>query len=349
MTTTTTLADVTEQFPTRRGYLNTATCGLPPEAALAALQDFLGQWRDGLGGPDEWNPPVQECRALFGRMLGVPPEQVAVGSQTSAFVGVVAASLPAGATVLVAEEDFTSLLWPFLAQESRGLRVRVRPLAALVEAIDDEVDWVAVSAAQSASGALVDLAALREAAARHDVRVLLDATQAAGWLPLHADDYDLVVASGYKWLLAPRGTCFATVRPDVLGTLRPALANWYAGEDVPSSYYRPPLRLAPDARRLDLSPAWFAWAGAVAGLRLLTDVGVEQVHAHDVGLADDFLAQLDLPPRGSAIVSVDADDAARARLAAAGLRVAGRAGRVRLSFHLYSDAQDAAAAVACLR
>lgn len=344
------LADeVRDLFPARRGYLNSATCGLPPNAALDDLHRVLGEWRDGLGGPDEWDPAVQECRALFGRLVGAAPEHVAVGSQTAAMAGVVAASLPAGSTVLVAEEDFTSLTWPFLAQAERGIAVRAVPLEGLLDAVDDAVDWIAVSAAQSSSGALVDLAGLRAAAARHGARVLLDATQAAGWLPLRAADYDVVVASGYKWLLNPRGTCFTALRPDVLPLLRPALANWYAGEDVPSSYYGPPLRLAADARRLDLSPAWFCWAGAVAGLRLLAELGVERVHAHDVGLADDLLARLDLPPAGSAIVSVAAGDEQRARLAAAGLTVAGRAGRVRLSFHLYNDTADVTAAADCLR
>lgn len=69
------------------------------------------------------------------------------------------------------------------------------------------------------------------------------------------------------------------------------------------------------------------------------------MHAHDVRLADSLLAGLDLPPQSSAIV--DSPDAAD-RLAAAGVRAAVRAGRVRLSFHLYSDEHDVALALRAL-
>ena len=48
---------------------------------------------------------------------------MAIGSALSAFAGLVAASLPAGARVLCAEDDFTSLLFPFLVQEPRGVTV----------------------------------------------------------------------------------------------------------------------------------------------------------------------------------------------------------------------------------
>ena len=48
-------------------------------------------------------------------------DDVAVGAAVSAFAGLVAAALPAGARVLCAEGDFTSVLFPFLAQEARGV------------------------------------------------------------------------------------------------------------------------------------------------------------------------------------------------------------------------------------
>ena len=56
------------------------------------------------------------------------PSPVAIGPAASTFLGLVAASLPDTAEVVVAEEDFTALLFPFLAQASRGVTVRPVPL-----------------------------------------------------------------------------------------------------------------------------------------------------------------------------------------------------------------------------
>ena len=72
-----------------------------------------------------------------------------------------AASLRPRSVVLAAEEDFTSVLFPFLRAD---LEVRLVPLDRLLESITDEVDLVAVSAVQSADGRLIDLPALADAA-----------------------------------------------------------------------------------------------------------------------------------------------------------------------------------------
>jgi selenocysteine lyase/cysteine desulfurase len=340
----TTLDEAREQFPAARGYLDTATCGVPSRATVAAVEEHLRAWQDGAGGLGDFHAPVERSRALVAGLLGCDVDDVAIGPQASPAVGLVAVSLPPGSRVVLAEGDFTSVLWPFL--DRPDLRCTLVPAEGVPDAVAAGCDWVAVSAVQSADGAVADLRALREAADRAGARVLLDATQATGWLPLRAGDWDVTVTGAYKWLLSPRGTAFTTVRSDVLPLLRTTAAGWYAGEVVDSSYYGSPARLAAGARRFDVSPAWACWAGTAPALELLTDVGVEAVHEHDVRLANALRARLDLPPSDSAVVSLAADvDALRA----AGVRCAGRAGRARLAFHLYNDDEDVDLAARALR
>ena len=327
--------DVRAAVPAARGYLDSATCGLPVPATLQALEEHVRTWAAGTGCPELFHAPAERARTLFAELAGVPAEQVAVGSQVSVAVGVVARSLPAGSRVVLVDNDFTSLLWPFLQRPD--LRCRLVPLEEVADAVSAGCDWVAASVVQSADGRLLDTDAVRAAADAVGARVLLDATQSAGWLPLDAGRWDVTVTGGYKWLLSPRGTAFTTVRPDVLPLLDPALAGWYAGEEVGTSYYGAPVRLAGSARRLDVSPAWPAWAGTAPALQQLLDVGIDVVHEHDVRLAGLLRERLGLPPSGSAVVSLSADvDALRE----AGVRCSGRAGRARLAFHLYNDEDD---------
>jgi selenocysteine lyase/cysteine desulfurase len=98
---------------------------------------------------------------------------------------------------------------------------------------------------------------------------LLDTTQAVGWLPVDASRFAHTARGGYKWLLSPRGTAYFTISPALIGELTPHYAGWYAGDDPWSSIYGGPLRLASDARRFDVSPAWHAWVAAAPALRLL--------------------------------------------------------------------------------
>ena len=231
-------------FSPENAYLNTASYGLPPRTAFDALAAAADEWRHGRTGFDGWDRSVGAARASFARLAGVHVDDVAVGSAVSAFAGLVAATLPAGARVLCAEGDFTSVLFPFLAQEARGVAVELVTLDRLPEAIGAGHDLVAVSAVQSVDGKLADLDAIAAAAAHHDVRTFIDTTQAMGWLPLDCSRFDYTACAGYKWLLGPRGTAFFTIRPARRDELVPHAAGWYAGEDVPGSYYGAPLRLA---------------------------------------------------------------------------------------------------------
>lgn len=330
------------------GYLDTASIGLPPVRTAHATADAVQGWRDGRERPQDFDGYVDRARAAWAGLVGVPAGQVAIGASVSSAVGVVAASLRNGSRVLVAEGDFTSVLFPFLVQqELGGLTVTEVPLEELVPSVDGDTDLVAVSSVQSADGRLVDVAGLLDAAGRHGARVLLDVTQSCGWLPLDCSGVDYVVCAGYKWLLCPRGVAFLAVREELLEPIVPLAAGWYAGADVWSSVYGSPLRLATDARRLDTSPAWFSWVGAAHSLELLASLDMAAVHAYDVGLADRFLAGLGREPGGSAIVALTQDGAAE-RLAAAGIRASVRAGRARLSFHLYNQESDVDLAVEAL-
>lgn len=347
--TPTDLAAAQRLFSPAGAYLNTATYGLPPQTAFDALRAAADEWRHGSCGFDRWDRSVGAARASFARLARVPEADVAVGSTVSGFSGLIAAALPAGARVLCAQEDFTSVLFPFLAQERRGVQVELVPLAGIAEALGARHDLVAVSAVQSADGRVADLGAIAAAAAHHGARTYVDATQAMGWLPLDCSRFDYTACSAYKWLLCPRGTSFFTIRPEHRDELLPHAAGWYAGEEVASSYYGAPLRLAADARRFDLSPAWLSWVGAAPALALLDGLGVETIRAHDLRMANRLRAGLGLPPGDSAIVSVSGLPAdAAERLAAAGVMAAGRGGALRLSCHLYTTERDVDRALAVL-
>jgi selenocysteine lyase/cysteine desulfurase len=332
--------DARREFAVEPGYLDTASIGVPPTAAVAAMRDALAAWERGRARPPDYDPLITAARGAFARLVGVRNTDVAIGSQASALVGLVASSLPVGSRVLAVEGDFTSLLFPFLVHAARGVDLFTVPLDRLAEAVDARTTLVATSAVQSATGEVADLDAVAAAAAHHGAATLIDATQACGWLPIDASRFDITVCSAYKWLLAPRGTAFMTVRPSMLDRITPHAAGWYAGDDIWSSIYGEPLRLAATARRLDVSPAWLGWVGAVPALDLLERIGVDALHAHGAGLADRLRGHLGLPPAGSAIVRVESPGASE-RLEAAGIRASTRAGAARLAFHLYNTVDDA--------
>jgi selenocysteine lyase/cysteine desulfurase len=324
-------------------YLNTASYGLPPQPGWDAMQQALTDWQGGRTSWEAWAEATHAARVAFARMVGVTHERVAVGATVSELVGLVAASVDRGRLVCP-EGDFTSLTWPWLVN---GFEVTEVPLARLAETIDDTTDVVAVSVVQSSTGVIADLDAIEAAARAHGALVVLDATQSCGWLPLDASRFDAVACAGYKWLCSPRGTAYLTLGDALVDRVAPLHAGWFAGEDIHTSYYGTPTRLAPTARRLDTSPAWFSWVGAAPTVALLNEIGIEAIHDHDVSLANRFRAGLGMEPGDSAIVATDLPDAEQ-RLERAGIRAAVRAGSLRASFHVYTTEADVDAALDAL-
>lgn len=342
-----TIAQAQQQWSPAGVYLNTASYGLPPRDGFDAMQQALADWRGGRTSWEHWGESSEGARAAWAAMMGVAPTRVAIGATVSAFVGLIAASLPDDAHVIVPDVEFTSTLFPFLVQERRGVTVTTVAPDRLADAIDARTDLVAFSAVQMSTGEITDLDAVAAAARHHGARTMVDATQAAGWLPLDAGRFDAVVCAGYKWLTCPRGTAFMAIDDAWLQDVVPHAAGWYAGADVHASYFGPPLRLASDARRFDTSPAWFSWVGAQPALELLNQIGVGAVYDHDVALANRFRAGLGLEPSDSAIVSVEIAGGAE-RLERAGIVAALRGGRLRASWHVYNTDADVDAALAAL-
>jgi selenocysteine lyase/cysteine desulfurase len=324
-----------ERFDVPPGYLNTASVGVPSARTADRMVATIADWRTGAAQPAEFDIDVRIARSAWADIVGVPVETVAIGATVSQQIGLVAASVPEGTRVLTVRGEFTSVTFPFAAQAHRGVTVTEVDPAQLGDCAPG-ADLVAVSAVQSADGAVADLNALRATG----VPVLVDVTQAAGWLPLDLGWADYVVGASYKWLLAPRGATWLAVREDRRNDVIAHGANWFAGEDPWEAIYGLPLRLASTARRLDLSPVWFAHRGASTALPWIASLDMAVVRDHCAGLADTLLTEMGLAPRGSAIIALDLSTEQAARLTDAGVVASTRAGRTRLSFHLYNTMTD---------
>ncbi len=332
------LSTLRAQFTNASGYLAACTAGLPTAGTRAAVSADLS------GAPDlaEYCRAIEASREHFATLVGVEPDRIAIGSQTSVQVSMLAAALPHGAEVLVPEHEFSSLVLPFV-HAGRGIRVREAPLHRLADAVSPDTAVVAFSLVQSGSGEVADLAAIVAAADRAGARTVCDATQAVGWMPVDAARVDALLCHTYKWLCCPRGVAFLALREDYARTLSPVQAGWYAGDDPWASCYGGDAELAGCARRFDVSPAWQAFVGAEPALAAFAAVDMHDVYAHAVGLADDFRTRLGLavPERSSAIVTwPDASGQDLMALTAAGIVASGRNGRARVAFHVFNDEDD---------
>lgn len=166
---------VRAEFAPKNTYLNTASCGLLPARTVEAMRAAVESVAD--GRPSDMFDDVEAARAAFARLAGVPAGRVAAGASVAVYSGLIAASLPPGAEVLTAEDDFSSVVNPF---HVRGdLKLRAVPLERIAESVRPGTALVAVSAAQSADGRIADLAGIARAAREHGARTYVDVSQAS--------------------------------------------------------------------------------------------------------------------------------------------------------------------------
>nr|WP_303396151.1 aminotransferase class V-fold PLP-dependent enzyme [Rhodococcus sp. WWJCD1] len=322
------------------------------DAARAALE----HWTTGRFDWLEWDHQPQRARTLIATLHNVQPSNVALAGSVSEAAATVASSLPPG-RILILDTEYRSVLFPFMQLDPVRNSVRlISPrlgqdrTSALIEALSDDVVLVAVSEILSSDGERVDIATLRTATWSMGTRLFVDATQAMG--SLHTDyaalGVDYVALHGYKWMLCPRGAAWWVVTDERLHELRPLMPGWKS-TSLPHGYFGGQLELAGGAAKLDSSPAWFSWIGAVAALELQLRLNRPAVQEHVGNLRTQFVeraADLGLRahpsalPSNIAVVGFDRIEGFSERLATAGIKATATDRRLRLGFHYFNDQSD---------
>lgn len=305
--------DFRSLFPAleRLSWLDTP--GSPPGAlpVLEAVRVALDAWQDGSFSWTDWDGIPDRAREKLARLLGTRADRIALVGSLSEAAATVARALPDGARVLVVSNEFRSNLFPWAELERRGGRV-ISPREGstetmterICEALDESIDLVAVSSAVSATGARPDLEAIAARAREVGARIFLNVTQSFGVLPLDLESLrpDYLAAHAYKWMLAPRGCAWLSVREDRLGELEPLAPGWHS-VDEPNRDYNGSRELSETARRLDGGLPWLPWIGGDAALDILLGLDIGLLGAHALRLAGR--ARTGLEELGLALEGVD--------------------------------------------
>ena len=360
------------EFPRVRregvAYLNSASTGPLPEAALRVLRDWDARraepWR--ISQAEQFGT-LARARAGVAALIGATPGEVALMPNTSYGLNLAMRGLPLGPgdVVVTSDREFPSNVYPWLTlARARGTelvrvpcRGRVADEAALLAALDrPRVKVLVVSWVSFETGVALDLAALGAACRARGIYFVVDAIQGVGALPLDVSrlPVDLLACGCQKWLLSPWGTGFVYVRRDLIPQLDPVDVGWSAvrGSDDFTRLLDYDLTFHEDARRYEvITLAFQEFAAACEALALFHEVGPgvaaarirrlgDRIVAWAQGRDDMTLLSDPAPSRRSGIVSLVPPDAARASaaLADAGVWHSVREGAIRLSPHWFTPA-----------
>ncbi len=357
-------------------YLISNSLGAMPRAAYDALRHYGDMWSErGVRAWEEewWGLPAQVGNEI-GALMNAPAGSVSTHLNVTTCQAVVASCFDFSSRrnkVVYSDLNFPSVMYFWEAQRARGARVYMVktddgihvPIDRMLDAIDEETLLVPISHVIFRSAYVQDAKAIIEKAHRVGAHVLLDIFQSLGTLPVDVQALDADFATGgvLKWLCGGPGVAYLYVRPDLGKKLEPAFTGWFAHQDPfafetgPIRYTDPPFRFLNGTTNI---PALYACR---PGLKIVGEIGVEQIRAKSVRQTAQLIAMADQrgwrvntprhPERRGGTVSIDMPNSQEvcAQLLKRAVLVDWRpkAG-VRMSPHFYTTDEEIETAIAAV-
>jgi len=312
---------VRDHFPTlgrtinahRLVYLDTAATAQKPEGVITAEQEYYRRTNANVHRgihtlAEEATAAYENCRHRVSALVGAPsPEDVVITRNATAAINLVARglehTLEEGDEVLLTEMEHHANLVPWIMLAGRtGVRLRHIPITdeglldldRLPELLTPRTRLVSLVHVSNVLGTINPVARVAEAAHEAGARVLVDAAQSVGHMPVAMDELgvDMLVFSAHK-CYGPMGLGFLAARPEVLDEMEPMEGG---GEMINEVYLDHATWADPPLKFEAGTPNVAAAAAFPPALDLLEELGLKAVRAHEeelVAYALDRLAELD--------------------------------------------------------
>jgi selenocysteine lyase/cysteine desulfurase len=317
---------------------------------------------------------VEEARRKCAQLFNVTAEDITFLSNASEGINNVAYGLDwnTGDNVVVADVEFPSGILPWTRLEKQGVEIRVVKhqdwfisLDDIDALIDEQTRVVAISHVSMFTGQRLDLVALSRMVRASSALLLLDATHAAGVVPVDARLVDIMVSSCYKWLMGVHGAAVFYINRERLPNLKPPFLGWnnpasHGGWKAPTEF-----RLKETAHRFQPGNAGFISVYILNNaLDHLLEIGIQKISRHALDLSGPVLAAMDelgfelMTPQdescraGNVCFMTERLDTIKRALETNNILIWGDYagfGRLRISTHLYNDSADVDRCVSVLK
>ncbi|MEE4240245.1 MAG: aminotransferase class V-fold PLP-dependent enzyme [Desulfopila sp.] len=221
----------TLSFPAAEQNIFMAHCAISPlyAASAKAMQRFVEDMSNGgITALPGYLDTVNTFHNAVAAFLRTDARNISYVHNTAEALCMIANGYPfsPGDEIISYLHEYPSNHYPWVLQEKRGVKLvllgdtaqpgcpqesdkpRGWSLEELERRISDKTRLVAVSHVQFSSGFGADLEKLGRLCRDRNVDLVVDCAQSLGCLPVYPEKYHLsaVVASGWKWLMGPKGS-----------------------------------------------------------------------------------------------------------------------------------------------
>lgn len=314
--------NIKDQFPLLSAnpqlvYLDNAATVQKPASVLQAEQDFYHQananvHRAVYALAEKADQIFDDSRLTIANFIGVSPEELiftknATEAANLLAFGIGEAYVGAGDNIIVTELEHHAnyLPWQEMAMR-RGAELRVWPLDPLTlellpgwleNNLDQKTRVVAVTMMSNVLGSGVDIEKVVKLAHNQHALVVVDAAQAI----VHHDikamklGLDALFFTGHK-LYGPMGTGALFLKKALADKIPPMLTGGGMIMDLPNKWFDSPIKFEAG------TPNVAGIAGLAEAVRFVSDIGIDQIAAHEIELAQTMSAMLCSKPRVKLLV-----------------------------------------------
>lgn len=322
-----------------------------------ALARYAHDKSQGAPGREAQEAVLERAREQMAGLWKVQPDEIGWVSNVAEGVSLVIDSLQLkrGDNICAMAIEYPSLVAPLLARPHAEYETRLvsEPgTGGLAAAVDENTRVILVSHVSYLNGERFDLQVLRQTADAVGALLIVDFTQASGYLPIMASITDFAFSASYKWMLGMTGVATAYWNRERVPDWQPVSAGWHSLASD-STRYDEGIRLRPDAMRFTRgNPSHAGLYVLSSALDYLDGFDPAGIQAHIHGLTRDLLARLAKhgitsstpadPANHGASVCLPGPDAhtLHARMGEAGVWTWNGRGRLRISFHGYNCRAD---------
>ena len=286
-------------------YLDGNSLGPLPCNVPARVGEMLrGEWGAHLitgWNADGWMAAPVAVADRIGHLIGAAPGMTVLGDTLSIKVhqalSAALAMRPERRVILSDEGNFPSDLYMaegLIRTLGHGHELRTVAPDAVESAIDDSVAAVLLTEVDYRTGRRHDMGAITKAAHAAGTVMIWDLAHSAGAIEVDftASGAEFAVGCTYKYLNGgPGAPAFITVRPDIAGTINPALSGWL-GHAAPFAF-EPSYRPTPGIERMRVgTPPVLQIAALDAALDVWEGVKMANVRRASVRLSELFIAEV---------------------------------------------------------
>ena len=276
---------------------NAATTMVKPDCVIDAVVNAMRHFGNSGRGAHEASLDasrlIYETRERISNLfhLGNPMQVAFTSNSTESLNTAIQGLFEAGDHVITTVLEHNSVLRPLYLMETRGVDVTILPCDEkgvlrydlLEESIRPETKAVVCTHASNLTGNKMDLERIGQVCRKHGIKLIVDASQTAGVLPIDMEkqNIDVLCFTGHKGLLGPQGTGGICVREGI--QIRP-LKSGGSGVHTYLKEHPKDMPTALEAGTLN----GHGIAGLHASLGFLGETGIDAIHRREASLMRRF-------------------------------------------------------------